>query len=124
MPQRVYSCSAEDSQALKKLLEYDPYLDKSLNEEQLAKLKSDSDANTIFARQDYLLKDGISIGLDREKYYLYINANDEFLERGEQKLKEKVGSIARVEPELEAEIIAGIEGERSASERGIGSIFG
>ncbi len=58
---------------MKKLLEYDPYLDKSLSPEQLSKLKDDSYANIIFARQDYWIKDGISLGLDREKNYLILS---------------------------------------------------
>ncbi|MEM3839322.1 MAG: hypothetical protein QXF01_01950 [Candidatus Micrarchaeaceae archaeon] len=124
MPQRVYSCSADEAQALKKLLEYDPYLDKNMSEEQLAKLKKDEDANVIFARQDYLLKDGISLSQDREKYYLYLNANEEFMERAEKKLKANIKSIARVDPDTESQIIEDIESERHASEQGLGSIFG
>ncbi len=124
MSQRVYICSAADSGALKKLLEYDPYLDKGLNEQQLLELKSNPDANVIFTRQDYLLKDGISMNLDREKYYLYINAQDDFLEQGEKKLKAQIKSIERASPELESKIISDIETERKESEQGIGSIFG
>ncbi len=109
---------------MKKLLEYDPYLDKGLNEQQLLELKSNPDANVIFTRQDYLLKDGISMNLDREKYYLYINAQDDFLEQGEKKLKARIKSIERASPELESKIISDIESERKESEQGIGSIFG
>lgn len=115
---------SEDAQELKRLLEYDPYLDKSMSEEQLARLKTDEDANIIFARQDYMLKDGISIGLDRERYYLYLNANDEFMEKAEKKLKSKIKSIERVDQNTESQIIEDIESERRSSEQGIGSIFG
>ena len=61
MAQRVYSCNSADAQELEKLLEYDPYLDKNMSEEQLAQLKDNEDANIIFARQDYMLKDGVSV---------------------------------------------------------------
>lgn len=124
MPTRVYSCDAKDAQELKKLLEYDPYLDKSLNEQQLAELKNDPQANIIFARQDYQLKDGVSLGLDRERYYLCITAVDDLIEKDEAKLKAKVQSIKRVEPDLEVKIVSTLEEERKESEQGLGMIFG
>ncbi len=124
LAQRVYSCASGDADALKALLEYDPYLDKSLSEEQLAKLKSDDEANVIFARQDYILKDGASAGLDRDRYYLYLSANDDFMGKAEKKLKARIASVERVEPDTEAQMIADIETERRESEQGIGSIFG
>ncbi len=124
MPGRVYSCDSKDAQTLKKMLEYDPYLDKNLSQEQLDRIKNDAMANVIFARQDYQLKDGISLALDREKYYLYLSAVDEFFENAEKKLKQGVPSIARVDPELERKIIATLEGERKESEEGLGLIFG
>ncbi|MDE1851082.1 MAG: hypothetical protein KGH69_00120 [Candidatus Micrarchaeota archaeon] len=124
MGMRVYSCDAKDAQALKQLLEYDPFLDKSKTEAELAQLKNSDDANIIFARQDYWLKDGTSLGLEREQYYLTISAPDEFLEKGEKKLKASVASLKRVDPELESKIIQTIEEERKESEQGIGLLFG
>jgi hypothetical protein len=109
---------------LKKLVEYDPYLDNTLTPDQLAKIKTDEMANVIFARQDYQLKDGVSLGLDREKYYLYLSAVDEFFEKAEKKLKASVPSLQRVDPETEQKIIATLEGERKESEEGLGLIFG
>ncbi len=109
---------------MKKLLDYDPYLDKSLSQEELSKLKSDPESNVIFARQDYWFKDGISLGLDRDKYYLMISAVDEFLERADAKLKKDVPSVARADPDTEQKIILEIEKERSESESGLGMIFG
>lgn len=123
MPARVYICDSKDVPSLKKLLEYDPYLDKSLSEEQLAKLKGDAEANVIFARQDYKLKDGISLELDRDKYYLYLNATEEFLDRAEKKLKQNIGSVARADHETEDKIVNTIEEEQNNSEQGIGFIF-
>ena len=69
---------------------YDPYLDKSMTPEQLQKLKGDEQANVIFARQDYQIKDGIGLGLEREKYYLILSSADEFMEKADKKLKEHV----------------------------------
>ncbi len=124
MPARVYTCSSEDANGLKKLMEYDPYLDKNLNEEQLSKIKDDEQANIIFARQDYSIKDGISLNLDTKKYYLYISANDEFLEKADKKLKNSIKSIERADSDTESKVIGIIEGERQQSEQGLGAIFG
>ncbi len=120
----MYTCAAKDSPVLKTLLEYDPYLDKSLTQEQLSKLKGDAEANIIFARQDYWLKDGISLGLDREKYYLVLSAVDEFLERADAKLKRLIPGVERADADTEQKVVSEIEQERSASESGLGAIFG
>ena len=90
MPSRVYTCDAAETNALTKLMSYDPYLDKSLSEEKIAEIKKDPEANIIFARQDYNIKDGVSIGLDRNKSYLYLSASDEFLEQADKKLKNTI----------------------------------
>lgn len=105
-------------------MEYDPYLDMALNEEQLSKLKGDPMANVIFARQDYMIKDGISINLDEKKYYLYLSASDEFLDKADKKLKATIKSVARADPETESKVISLVEGERQGSEQGLGAIFG
>ncbi len=105
-------------------MEYDPYLDKNLNEEQLVKLKDDVQANVIFARQDYNIKDGISLNLDEKKVYLYLSAVEEFLEKADKKLKSSIKSIARADAETETKIISIVETERSQSEQGLGLIFG
>lgn len=120
----MYVCDAKDSASLKKLLEYDPYLDKTIPPEQLSKLKDDPEANIIFARQDYWLKDGIGLGLDREKYYLILSAVDEFLEKADGKLKRLVPSIKRADPETEQKVVSEMEKERGESESGLGMIFG
>lgn len=121
---RVYSLDAPDLQKLKKLLEYDPYLDKSLAEADLEKIRNDKEANVIFVRQDYLIKDGASLSLDRGKYYLYIHAIDDFFKLAEKKLKETVPSIQRVDAITEKKIIETIDEERTKAETGFGSIFG
>ncbi len=121
---RVYSCDTADLQKLKKLLEYDPYLDKSLTGADLEKIRGDKEANTIFARQDYLIKDGASLLLDSDKYYLFIHATEDFFKFAEKKLKDAVPSIKRVDPETERKIIETIDEERTKAETGFGSIFG
>ncbi len=124
MPTRVYVCGSKDYEKLKNLMEYDPYLDKNLNEEQLSKIKDDKEANVIFARQDYMIKDGISVNLDQGKCYLYLSANEEFLQQADLKLKKNIEGIKRAEPEIESKVVEIVETERSESESGIGSIFG
>jgi hypothetical protein len=124
MPARVYVCDAKEFEKLKKLMEYDPYLDKSLNDIQLTMMKKDKEANIIFARQDYHIKDGISVNLDTNKYYLYLSANEEFLNAAEPKLKKNIEGIERAPQDIETKVIEIVEGERQASESGIGSIFG
>ncbi len=124
IPTRTYICDDKDVESLKKALSYDPYLDKSLSTEQLAKMKTDEEANIIFARQDYWLKDGITLGLDRDKYYLVLSAVDSFLEKAEPKLKKLVPDIKRADPELEKKVTAEMEKERNESEQGLGMIFG
>lgn len=124
MPSRVYICDIADNNALIKLMSYDPYLDKSLSDEKIAEIKNDPEANIIFARQDYNIKDGISIGLERDKSYLYLSASEEFLDQADKKLKNIIKSIKRADKETEQKVIEIVEGERSSSEEGLGSIFG
>ncbi len=124
MPARVYFCDEKDLDKLKALMEYDPYLDKSKTEEELAALKQDKAANVIFARQDYQIKDGISIGMEKDKCYLYLSANEDFLTLAEPKLLSAIESAKRADSETEKKIILMIEEEISNSESGIGSIFG
>jgi oligoendopeptidase F len=154
IPARVYVLNSSDVAALKKILEYDPYLDPNLipktpkewddpkymekhpelkaeaekkkkeSEDALSRLKNDKELNTIFARQDYQIKDGISLGLDREKSYLYLNADEAFLDAGEAKLKKNITSLQRAPKEVENQIIDRIEEERQKSDQGLGFIFG
>ncbi|MGC8710466.1 MAG: hypothetical protein ACP5RF_02555 [Candidatus Micrarchaeia archaeon] len=124
MSSRVYECNISKEQELKKLLEYDPYLDSKLTEDDLKKLREDESANVIFARQDYVLKEGAALDLDREKCYLFLKATDEFLDKAEKKLKASIEGIKRVDPEMESKIITSIENERSKAEQGFGFIFG
>jgi hypothetical protein len=124
MPARAYICDQKDMESLKKLMSYDPFLDKSKTPEQLAELKNNEEETVIFTRQDYWIKDGITLGLDREKCYLVISAVDSFLDKADKKLKESIPSIKRADHDTEAKVIGEIDKERSESEQGLGMIFG
>jgi hypothetical protein len=154
MTARVYVLNSSDAPALKKMLEYDPYLDPNLipkmpkgwddpefakihpelaaqieqknkqGDEALKHLREDKELNIIFARQDYQLKDGIVLGLDREKSYLYICADENFLNDAEAKLKKNIASIQRTPQEIETQIISTLDEEKKKSDEGLGFIFG
>lgn len=124
MPAVVYECDASESGELKKFLEYDPYLDKSLDEAALKKLNDDKQANIIFSRQEYSLRDGTSLGLSNGKSYLYIKANDDFLKGADEKLKRSFKGIKLASKEDEQKFINIIEDEQNRGNAGIGAIFG
>ncbi|HVA82753.1 MAG TPA: hypothetical protein VNF06_01155 [Candidatus Aquilonibacter sp.] len=124
MPARVYVVAISKLQDLKKLINYDPYLDNAIKDEELAKVRADEMANVIFARQDCQIKEGVAVGLDREKAYLYVNANDEFLEKADKKIKMQIEGAERADPESEQKVIAQINEELSKAESGFGSLFG
>ncbi len=150
----MYVVDASEAEHLKKLLAYDPYLDPNLIPrlpkewddqkyldahpdvakeaeekkrqagESAKRLREDKEANLIFARQDYLVKDGATLGLDRDKTYLFLSAMEEFLVPAEEKLKKNVKSLKRLDPETEKKVIESIEKERESAEEGLGMIFG
>jgi hypothetical protein len=93
-------------------------------DESVRKLREDKEANLIFARQDYQLRDGATVGLDRDKCYLLLNAPEDFQVPAEEKLKKNIGSIRRLDPETERKVIESIEKERESAEQGLGMIFG
>ncbi|MGC8478369.1 MAG: hypothetical protein ACP5NE_00350 [Candidatus Micrarchaeia archaeon] len=124
MSARVYVCDKSDYEKLKELLEYDPYADSSLSSEQLKQISEDKYANIIFARQSYTIKSGSAIGLDPEKYYLYLKASDDFFNGAEEKLHKEVPSSKRADPETEKKVIEIIEEDESKGNFGIGLILG
>jgi hypothetical protein len=67
---RVYECENPKKAQMLKILEADPYADDS------------------FARVGYKVKDGISVGEDKEKTYVYISASEEFMKKADEKLKD------------------------------------
>ena len=123
MPARVYVCPIEKENELKKMLEYDPYLDPKIKEEDLKKLREDEMANIIFARQDYVIKEGASINMDPSKCYLFLNAQESFFDKAEKKLK-SIEGLERAKPDIESKVIMFIDDERKRADEGFGSIFG
>jgi hypothetical protein len=100
---KVFECPIEKKPEIAKLLEADPYGEKS------------------FSRNGYKLKDGTILGEDAKTAYLYLSATDEFMKWAEEKLK---GLVAESKPEVSARIIKKIEDEESGAEAGFGAIFG
>jgi hypothetical protein len=105
MESRVYECDSQQTANLKKLLETDPYGEKS------------------FARQGYKLKEGGVIGGEKSKYYLYIKADADFFKAAEEKLK-SINSLKRADKKVEESIVKKIEEEEGSAEQGFGAIFG
>ncbi len=124
MPVAVYEIDSSEVEAFKKFLEYDPYLDKSLGEEELKKLNDDKLANVIFARQEYSLRDGRALGMPDGKYYLYIKANDDFLRLAGEKLLKNFKTVKRASKEAEEKFISIVNEEEERANAGVGSIFG
>ncbi len=150
MPVHVYECGRSEAEQLKKLLSYDPYLDpnvipsskedkpaKEMTEEEkaaaaerdrkiqenLKKVKEEY-GEVIFARQEYSLRDGAVLGLDEGKVYLYLKANDDFLNKADKLLESKINGLKRAPKDIEEKVIAIIKGEEDAASAGFGSIFG
>lgn len=124
MQERVYEFDIADADKMKKLLLYDPYLDKSLDNAALGRIKEDKLANVIFARQNCVLKDGFAIGLDGKKAYLYIKANEEFFPLAEEKLKFEIKSLRPAAEKERERVCNAINEEESRSNQGVGLIFG
>ncbi|MCL4372383.1 hypothetical protein M1373_03640 [Candidatus Marsarchaeota archaeon] len=154
MSEVVYVFDRSDMDKLGKVLSYDPYLDKELlpdMPEELSdkkyleqhpeakekakelserinkakeRLKNDPMLNTIFARQEYSLREGSSLGMDQSKCYLYIKASDDFIAKAEQKLKKEFASFAKADPETSQKVISFISEEQQRANEGFGSIFG
>ena len=151
MTARVYECDKSEAEALKKVLEYDPYLDpklippskgekelKMMSEEEkklakeeevksmeaIKKLHEDKYANVIFTRQGYSFRDGATLSLDSSKSYLYIDASEQFLGLAEERFKREFKTVKRVSGSEEEKVIAIIKEEEDRAATGFGSIFG
>jgi len=105
MENRVYECDSQQVGNLKKLLESDPYAERS------------------FARQGYKLKEGGVIGGDKGKFYLCIKAEPDFFKSAEEKFKE-INNLKRAEKKTEESINKKIQEEEGSAEQGFGAIFG
>ncbi|MGI0100839.1 MAG: hypothetical protein ACREBH_03955 [Candidatus Micrarchaeaceae archaeon] len=151
MPARVYECDRSETEGLKKVLAYDPYLDTSIipqpkgdkdlskmsdeekrqdkeREEQVEKslkeLSTSLKGRIIFSRQEYSLRDGASLGLKDNVSYLYLNATDDFLKGAEERFRTEFKTIKRASPEDEQKVINAIKEEEERANAGFGSIFG
>ncbi|MCD6414454.1 MAG: hypothetical protein J7L23_02385 [Candidatus Diapherotrites archaeon] len=73
-----------------------------------------------FARNEYIYRDGTTLGLDTRNYYLYINAPEEFFKENEEQLK--IEGVEEVEKEEFDEIKEKIEKEQENVATGL-SLF-
>lgn len=124
MQERVYEFEGSEKEKLKKLLSYDPYSDPSIDSKTLEELKSNKEANIIFARQNCLIRDAAQLGIEGGKLYLYIKANDDFIAAAEGKLAKDFPSMRRVAKDVEEKVVRLINEEESRSNYGVGLIFG
>ncbi len=151
MVARVYECDKSEAEALKKVLEYDPYLDPKLvppakseaalkmmsdedkkkmkeeeekSKEAIRKLHEDKYANVIFARQGYSFRDGATVNLDSNKSYLYLDSNEQFLTLAEERFKLEFKTVKRATKGEEEKVISIIKAEEDKAAAGFGSIFG
>lgn len=101
--EKVYECENSKKKELTEILEKDPYAEDS------------------FARVGYKLKDGNAIGQNEKNCYLYIKADEEFLKKTEEKLKD---IVKECEEKTANEIIVKIKEEEEQATSGFGDIFG
>ncbi|HLC69259.1 MAG TPA: hypothetical protein VJH24_05445 [Candidatus Bilamarchaeaceae archaeon] len=100
---RIYAFDLNKKAELLKILEADPY------------------AGDSFARIGYKLREGASLGEDKNKLYLYISADDSFIKKADEKLKPLASAL---KPKDEKHILEKILAEEEAAESGLGNIFG
>jgi len=100
--EKVYECDNEKKGELKKLLEADPYSEGS------------------FARAGYKLKDGMMIGEDEKKVYLFISASEEFLKKADGMLKDLAKPASE---DIASRVIAKIKEEEDTVASGV-AMFG
>lgn len=105
MKAHAFLFDSKDVQALKKILEADPYADNS------------------FARIGYTLKESAAAGLKGGKYAVFFRAEDSAAKILAEKLK-AIPSFSEATPDELAKISAVIENEENAATEGFGSIFG
>ncbi|HLC38081.1 MAG TPA: hypothetical protein VJI71_01370 [Candidatus Norongarragalinales archaeon] len=105
MKQYAFLFDSKDVQALKKILEADPYSDGS------------------FARIGYVLKESAAAGLKTGKYVVFFKAEETMGKMLSEKLK-VIPSFSEATSEELSKINAVIEKEENAATEGFGSIFG
>ncbi|MCL5008025.1 MAG: hypothetical protein M1562_02130 [Candidatus Marsarchaeota archaeon] len=124
MSERVYACDRSESAALERMLKYDPALDNTIDAKRLMEIQNDRYTGVIFARQQYDLREARAFGISSDIYYLYISANEDFLNRAEIRFAHDFKSVKRADKESEAKVISFIREEESRGNAGIGAIFG
>ncbi|MEM4255112.1 MAG: hypothetical protein QXR53_02165 [Candidatus Norongarragalinales archaeon] len=105
MKAHAFLFDSKDLQALKKILEAEPYAEDS------------------FARAGYVLKESSAVGLPAGKYAVFFKAEDAAAAKFEEKLKQ-IPSFAKATTEELAKISDVIEREENSAAEGFGSIFG
>ena len=103
MAERVYECGAAKKPELTKILEADPY------------------APDSFARVGYKMRDGATLGEEKDKLFVHFSASPDFIKKADERLK---GIAEPLKGEKEKRIIKKIKEEEEAAESGLGSIFG
>jgi hypothetical protein len=101
--QRIYEVKVENKKELTKILESDPYADDS------------------FARIGYRIRDGVSLGGEKDKIYVYISASEDFVKKADARVKDVATQMTG---EKAKHIIDKITKEEESAESGLGSIFG
>jgi len=103
--QRVYSIAAGDYAKLKKVLEENPYSDRS------------------FAHVGYTLRESAGLGFEPGKYILVYECEDELAKELGEKLKAIESARELADPEKTA-VVKKIREDEEAAAAGFGSIFG
>lgn len=109
----IYECPISKKAQLTTIVEADPY-----GEAEPAPFH-----HVSFGRNGYKMKDGVMLGEDKEKIFLFIRGPDEFEKFVKLKLLDPQLAV-RAKPEDEARIIAKFEEEEGNAEVGMGAIFG
>ncbi len=99
----AFEAAAKDKQKVVAILEADPY------------------GKPCFSRNGYKVKDGVQVGLDKDKFYVYLKATEEFAAFAREKLKE---ATVESKPEVVATVAKVIADEENNAEAGFGAIFG
>jgi hypothetical protein len=98
----VYEADASKKADVMKVLEAEPY------------------AADSFARAGYKVKDGVSVGEDKGKMYIYISASEEFVKKAGERLKDLA---APAPDEVQKRVQKKIEDEEDTVAAGV-SMFG
>ena len=99
----VFAALSAEKQKVTALLEADPY------------------GKPSFSRIGYKVKDGLAVGQDKDKFYVFMRVPDEFVPFVREKMK---GVMEESKPEVIAAVSKAITEEENNAEAGFGSIFG